>query len=76
MCKGDGMNLANSMEMEKSRGYWRSKGFTRPADYSVRLDRDDCRVVYRYNSWQMIENGETKPRHKSKSLYTLLSSFT
>lgn len=70
------MNLANSMEMERSRNYWLSKGFARPKDFSVRLERYDCRIVYRYNSWQMIENGEIKPSKKAKNLNILLASFT
>ncbi len=48
-------NIANSMEIEKIRPYWRAKGFTRPEDFSTRLERDDCQIVYRYRSWQMIE---------------------
>lgn len=70
------MDIANSMEIEKTRGYWRAKGFTRPKDFSIRLERDDCQIVYRYRSWQMIENGETKAAVKSHRLYNLLSSIT
>jgi hypothetical protein len=70
------MDIANSMEIEKFRGYWRAKGFTRPEDFSTRLERDDCQIVYRYRSWQMIENGMTKAKAKSHRLYNLLSSIT
>ena len=38
--------------------------------------RNDCQIVYRYRSWQMIENGETKAKAKSHRLYNLLSSIT
>lgn len=69
------MNLANSMELERSRNYWLSKGFARPKDFSVRLERCDCHIVYRYNSWQLIENGGSKPTKKAKLLNSLLASF-
>ncbi|HHT4259188.1 TPA: hypothetical protein ACTYZB_004855 [Klebsiella variicola] len=69
------MNIAHSMEIEKNRGHWRAKGFSRPADFSERLEREDCKIVYRYRTWQMIENGETKPKHKSELLCNLLTRF-
>ncbi|MDH0964441.1 hypothetical protein N5C89_16510 [Klebsiella michiganensis] len=69
-------NIANSIEIEKIRPYWRAKGFTRPEDFSTMLERNDCKIVYRYRSWQMIENGETKAKAKSHRLYNLLSSIT
>ena len=70
------MNLPNSWEMEKCRGYWRAKGFNRPVFADVRIEREDCFIVYRYRSWQRIENGQTKPSHKARTLNALLASFT
>ncbi|HBY2520391.1 TPA: hypothetical protein MIS55_26170, partial [Klebsiella pneumoniae] len=44
--------------------------------FAPSLERNDCQIVYRYRSWQMIENGETKAKAKSHRLYNLLSSIT
>lgn len=70
------MDIGKSIEMEKIRPYRRAKGFTRPENFSTTLERNDCQIVYRYRSWQMIEHGEKKAKVKSHSLYNLLTSIT
>lgn len=69
------MSVATNIEIEKNKGFWRAKGFTRPADYSERLERDDCHIVYRYKAWRVIEPNTKETRHKSHSLRVLLTSF-
>ncbi len=53
------------LEIEKTSGYWRAKGFRKP-DMLERLEREDGYIIHQRREWRMFdpETGNLHRKHK------------
>lgn len=62
------------LEIEKTSGYWRAKGFRQPG-YSERLEREDGYIVHQRLEWRMYDPETNKLTTKAQTLWGLLKKI-
>ncbi|EIX1536053.1 hypothetical protein MJ717_004055 [Cronobacter sakazakii] len=67
------MTLAG-LEIEKTSGYWRAKGF-RKSDVMERLEREDGFIVHQRREWRMYDPESGKLTSTAQTLWGLLKKI-
>lgn len=62
------------LEIEKTSGYWRAKGF-RKSDVMERLEREDGYIVHQRREWHMYDPKSGKLTSKAQTLWGLLKKI-
>ncbi|WP_454889975.1 hypothetical protein [Serratia quinivorans] len=62
------------IEIEKSRGYWRSKGFKKPT-LLERLEREDGYILKRRKLWNLYDTESNKVTATADTLWGLLKKI-
>ncbi|BED42688.1 TPA: hypothetical protein ACM383_005387 [Escherichia coli] len=62
------------LEIEKTSGYWRSKGFKK-ASIQDRLEREDGYIIHQRKEWRMVDPETGKLATKAQTLWGLLKKI-
>ncbi|EPL7363658.1 hypothetical protein WJF34_005761 [Klebsiella pneumoniae] len=62
------------LEIEKTSGYWRAKGFRKP-DMLERLEREDGYIIHQRREWRMFDPETGKLTSKVQTLWGLLKQI-
>ncbi|MEH8833315.1 hypothetical protein RAG15_26655 [Klebsiella pneumoniae] len=62
------------LEIEKTSGYWRAKGFRKP-DMQERLEHEDGYIIHQRREWRMFDPETGKLTSKAQTLWGLLKQI-